>query len=134
MRRQKTINVLVMLLALSLWVQVDAKEKYFTLVEKTRAAQLILIGEITELRSVSVVVRVDQILKGVLVNPKIEVLWDRKGTLELPPANHQLGDPILLFANSKRDVYEPFAASQGTLKLQPGWTEQYQSAIQRILD
>ena len=87
-----------------------------------------------ELRSTSVIVRGDRILKGFPISPKIEVLWDRKGTVELPPATHQLGDAILVFARQKGNVYEPVAASQGTLKLQQGWADQYQLAIQKILD
>lgn len=113
---------------------VNAKVKFFTVVEKTRSAALILIGGVTELRDDSILVKVDKVLKGTPRGPQIEVLWNRTGTMESPPAIHQVGDEILLFANPKGNLYEPFAGSQGTLKLQPGLADQYHTAIQKIFD
>lgn len=113
---------------------IAAEVKVFTLVEKTRAADLILIGGVAELRTASIVLNVSKVLKGISISPQIEVVWDRKGTVELLPAQHEVGDEILLFANPKGNLYEPFAGSQGTLKLQPGWADQYQAVIQKILD
>src|SRR5688572_22921890 len=97
-----------------------AKVKYFSLVEKARMADVIVVGQITALRTDSVAVRIQTPIKGTTA-PDIELGWDRRGNPELPPAVHAVGDQILAFATGQANRYEPVGASQGTLKLQPGW-------------
>ena len=113
---------------------VSAKIKTFTLIEKTRSASLIFIGNVTKSNVNSVLVAVDTVLKGVPDSLKVEVLCDSKEIFYQPPVSYQVGDKILLFAMPKEHMYEPFAGQQGILKLQLGWGDKYQSAIQKILD
>ncbi len=114
-------------------VPLPAKVKYYSLVEKTRSADAIFIGQVTALRANSVAVRVQTLVKGSLP-AEIELGWERTGSTELPPAVHAVGAQILAFTSGTASPSAPFAGPQGTLTLQPGWANQYQIAIGQILE
>lgn len=110
----------------------SAKAKFFTLAEKTRGAEIVLMGRVSALADDHVTVDVKKTIKGSVPEGQITVEWDRNEDLEKPVARHRTGDDILLFANRAGARYVPFAAGQGTLKLGKGWSEQYEAAINAI--
>ena len=109
-----------------------AKRVTYTLVDKTRLADLILIGKVSEVRGSSLRVEIQNGLKGTNSISDLELMWNTGSMGGLPPSTFAAGQQILLFANIDNGVFEPFAGLQGILALQPGWAGQYQAVIQKI--
>ena len=133
-RSQARRSIVIALLACSVAVVAAAQTRgrIYSLVEKTRLAAVIAVGEITELRGDSVVVRVDTAIKGAPESPLV-LSWNRRGTTEQQPAAYAVGDQVLVFANPGAAVYDPIGGPQGTVALEPGARAQYEVAVRRIL-
>lgn len=111
-----------------------ARPRIYTLVEKTRGAQLIALARVTELRASSIVFKLEQQLKGAVSAAVLEVPWDYVGNLEQRPPKLEVGEQVLLFAVKDGDSYQPFGGPQGAVKLGPGDAERYQSLVRDILN
>jgi hypothetical protein len=124
-------NILIVLCLSSLTM---AKMRFFSLAEKTRESDYVLIGDIAELGNSFVIVVPKKAIKGALSERQIKLAWDRKEGIEMPVARHQVGDEVLIFANKKGPLYAPFGGPQGTLKLEKTWAEQYEGVVKAIID
>ena len=111
----------------------SSRAKIYTLVEKTLGADLILIGRVADVRAETIIVTVDVAISGT-PGAQVELALPAATSFELPPPPvYEAGEQILLFANSAGDLYEPFAGSQGLVKIQSGEEGVYQLSIQTLL-
>ena len=111
-----------------------ARPRMYTLVEKTRGAQLIAFARVVELRPSSIVFKLEQQLKGAVSAAALEVPWDYVGNLEQRPPKLEVGEQVLLFVVKEGDSYKTFGGPQGASKLGPGDAQRYQSLIGDLLD
>lgn len=133
MRKVFTIPALALLLCMGV-LTAAARPKIYTLVEKTRGAQLIAFARVAELRPSSIVFKLEQQIKGAVSAASLEASWDYVGNLEQRPPKLEAGEQVLLFAVRDGDSYKTFGGSQGVVKLDPGDAQRYQSLIRDVLD
>jgi hypothetical protein len=110
----------------------QTRSRIYSLVEKTRQAPVIVAGEITELRTDSVVLKVRAVIKGE-PGASMVLSWIRRGTVEQQAAAHVVGDQLLVFATPGGAGYDPLGGAQGTVKLDAGQRDQYDVAVRRVL-
>lgn len=110
------------------------RPKFYTVVELTRNAKLIVVGSVARLLPKSIVVKVDNQIKGATNKPEVEVLWDYAGNIEQRPPALAVGERVLLFLVPGESVYEPVGASQGLFKIGEPDIERYRFVIQKIID
>lgn len=136
MKAQKFFCTLLVALTMGgLWpAPASARPVVYSLVRKTRGAQLIVIGRVAELRPASVVVESERQLKGATVAGRLEVPWDFQGTVEERPPALAVGAPVLLFAVRRGDTYETFGGGQGIVALEPSEAARYRWVVERLLN
>lgn len=134
MKKNSTlIGAVLFAVSLVSWVPVEAKVIIFSLAEKAQGSDIVLIGNIKELRDDYVAVTIEKILKGTEPLKEIELAWDKQRHGETIEAQYFAGEHLLLFANKKSGKYVPFMGGQGAVVLGEDTEKQYEAAIDPIL-
>jgi len=119
--------------AAMLCFSVSAKVKFYTLVEKTRAAELIEFAKVDAVGGGTVTLSSQRAVKGQAPANPLRLPWSEVGTFELPVPKLEAAQQVLVFANREGNSFVLFAGPQGILKLETGWPEIYQNAIKGIM-
>jgi HEAT repeat protein len=119
---------------LALASSVFASVKTFSLLEKTRAADVILRGRVTQVSDDALSVAVESVLRGTVDGADIQLPLGRKQTVEPAPAVHARGDRVLIFAaRSAGGTLRPIGGVQGGVPLRENETADHEHAIAKIL-
>ncbi len=133
MRKLFTTLALTLIVCGGAWTAA-ARPRIYTLVEKTRGAELIALVRVSELRPSSIVFKPEQQLKGAVSAAAVEVPWDYVGNLEMRPPKLEAGEQVMLFAVKEGDSYKSYGGPQGVMKLGPADAERYRSLVGEILN
>lgn len=113
-------------------MELDAKIKIFSLVEKIKQSDIILIGNVKEVHEGYVRMDVKEMLKGTVPLKEIDVAWDSVPRMEKIVAPYSVGAQFLLFTSTTEARYETFMGGQGAIKLEKNESEQYKGAVDLI--
>lgn len=103
---------------------------YFTLAEKIRKSELIVVGTVADVRPDSLVVNVGKVPKGTTTRQSIEVeLWGAGAKFP----QYKAGDPVVVFGTKKGSRYTSFVDHNG-MKLDSSTPAENEAAIKSFMD
>lgn len=119
-------------LVVSISTSLNARAPTFSLTKQTRNADLIFTGRISKVRNGSMVITVDDVIKGKWQGSEIDFVAPLK-THERNRNNYPPGMQILIFAKLNNNKPSLYAASQSIMRVDTQNANSYKSAVLGLL-